>query len=550
MRVMRCNRTKSLWCAALLAFPQLTIAQPRIEITVSPAANGINVSYELPQVCLSAPFLDSRATVARFFRARWERTDGCLNPRGGDLVADGGSCRNASFFIPNDTEPFQSHYTQAQRAGAQAQLLYPAYFLLGTKCAPTRVTMRPALGGSVQILGSAQSSDSALFVSPENVDSAYVLFTSQADGVSLRKNLHLIDERLPAWLRGEIKRADESTRAWMRSEFGALSENIHLVATRSDPQGKQPARAMQHGDVADPRAIRLTFYNPSTEPSAEATERAQTFIAHELGHVVQPAGLPRLIGEGSAELFAILAQLSLDRATLDASLRKVNAAIARCFFQLPEQHQRAADRRDPYACGLTAVTLTAIQGEGSKRGARALLRALVEEWKPDPSGPQKARPLGPASKQLEAAVTSIETRGEAVKAFEKRYGVTFRRTTRAQVESERGWFWAIAPMLRADCDGADFLGLERAIEVGDNARCRKIPARYAVRSMNGLSIANESDRIIAGATARCEGNVTSFPITLSDGSSEISIEADCSSFALRSLPELSAESGLFEIKTK
>jgi hypothetical protein len=550
MTFFRFKSANALCCAAaLLAITQNAFAQPKIEITISPATNGVHVAYRMPQVCISAPFLDSRATVARFFRARWERTEGCLSPRGGDLVADSGPCRNASFFVPNDTEPFQSHYTQSQSTGAHSQLFYPAYLLLGTSCAPTSVTLQPAPGGSVQLLGSAQASDGPLTIAPEKIDSAYVLFTSQANAAALRSQQHLIDERLPSWLRDEVKRADETTRAWMRSEFGALSEHIHLVANRNDADNQYSARMMQHGDVADPRAIRLTFYKPSATPSAEATERAQTFIAHELGHVLQPAGLPRLVGEGSAELFALLAQLSLGRSTLDANLSKVNEAIARCFIQLPEQNQRAADRRDPYACGLTALALAALQREGPERGARALLRALAGEWKPGEAN-KSAMPSGPATAQLESAVASITSLSQAVSAFEKRKGVTLRKATRAQIDGERGWFWAIAPMLRTDCDGADFLGLDTTIEVGDNARCRTIPARYKLSSVDGLPIATAAARIIAGVTTRCEGNKPSAPITLSDGAREVKIETDCVQFGVRSIPELSAESGLFESKGK
>jgi hypothetical protein len=105
-------------------------------------------------------------------------------------------------------------------------------------------------------------------------------------------------------------------------------------------------------------------------------------------------------------------------------------------------------------------------------------------------------------------------------------------------------------MLRADCDGADFLGLETIIEVGDNARCRTIPARYKLSSVDGLPIATAAARIIAGVTARCEGNKPSAPITLSDGAREVKFETDCAQFGVRSIPELSAESGLFEDKGK
>lgn len=524
------------------ACAQSTNSQTNIEITISPASNGVNVSYSLPQVCISAPFLDSRATVARFFRAQWERTAGCLSPRGGDLVADSGPCRNASFFIPNDTEPYQSHYTQVQSAGAGSQLLYPAYLLLGTNCSPTRVTLKPAADGSVHILGSPQASNAVLIVAQEKIDSAYVAFTSQANSVKLRSDQHLIDERLPSWLRAEIKRADETTRAWMRAEYGALSEHIHLIANRNDIG----TRTMQHGDVADPRAIRLTFYKPSAEPSAEATERAQSFIAHELGHILQPAGLPRLIGEGSAELFASLAQIQLQRTTPAAALRKVNDAMARCFIQLPEQLQRGSDRRDPYACGLTALTLAAIKREGAERGARALLRALASEWKPALATSDAQPPQGPANKQLNEAVAAISSLEDAVRAFEKLKGVTMRQATRAHIEGERGWFWAVAPMLRADCDGADFQGLDTSIEVGDNARCRNIPARFMVRNIDSLPIASASQRIIANVTALCEGNKPSAPITLSDGARDVKIATDCAQFGLRNIPVLSAESGLFE----
>jgi hypothetical protein len=548
MTFFRFKTTNVLCCAAaLLIFTQNTFAQPTIEITISPATNGVHVAYRMPQVCISAPFLDSRATVARFFRAQWQRTEGCLSPRGGDLVADSGPCRNASFFVPNDSEPFQSHYTQSQSVGTHSQLFYPAYLLMGTNCAPTIVTLQPAPGGSVQVLGSPDASESALTIAQDKIDSAYVVFTTKANAATLRSDQHLIDERLPSWLRDEVKRADATTRAWMRSEYGALSEHIHLVANRNDADNQYSTRTMQHGDVADPRAIRLTFYKPSDTLSAEATERAQSFIAHELGHVLQPAGLPRLVGEGSAELFALLTQLSLGRSTLEGSLRKVNEAIARCFIQLPEQNQREADRRDPYACGLTALALTALQREGPERGARPLLRALAREWRPGDAD-KSAMPNRPANKQLEVAVNSIATLSEAVRAFEQRKGVTLRNATRAQIEGERGWFWAIAPMLRADCDGADFLGLETTIEVGDNARCRSIPARYKLSSVDGLPIATASARIIAGVTARCEGNKASALITLSDGAREIKFDTDCAQFGVRKIPELNAESGLFEIK--
>ncbi len=524
-------------------------AQSNIEITISPEANGVTVDYQLPQICLSAPFLDSRATVGRFFRAQWQRTDGCLSVRGSDLVADAGPCRHARFFIPNDTRVVNAHYAQSQKVGEGAQLFYPAYALLGTRCAPTNVTLKPASEGGVQILGSAARDDGTLTLAPEKIESAYVLFASKANIAALRANQHLLDPALPAWLSAEVKRSDAATRVWMRDEYGALSEPTHLVANRNDA-GDAGDASRQHGDVADPRAIRLTFYKPEAVPSLITVEQTRAFIAHELGHVLQPTGLPRIAAEGSAELFSLLAQINLQQTTLEAGLRTVNAALTRCFMQLPEQTQPASDRRDPYACGLTALTLAAIRAEGAERGGRALMRALALEWKSVLTAANVETPAGAANKELALAVQSIANHGEGLRAFKKLKGVSIVQTTRAQVEGERGWFWVIAPMLRADCDGADFQGLTRTIEVGDNAHCRNIPARFALSQIDGLPISTAAQRITSHMIARCEGKAANVPITLSDGTREVKVETDCAQFSPREIPVISAESNLFESAQK
>jgi hypothetical protein len=184
--------------------------------------------------------------------------------------------------------------------------------------------------------------------------------------------------------------------------------------------------------------------------------------------------------------------------------------------------------------------------EGPERGARSFMRALASKWQLSANHGNAQTPIGPASKQLDDAVTSVSTLGDAVRAFENMKGISLRQTTRAQIEGERGWFWVIAPMLRADCDGADFQGLEAIIEVGDNARCRTIPARFMVCSVGGLPIATTSQRIVARATTLCEGNKPSAHITLFDGTREVKIDTDSAQFGLRSIPVINADAGLFE----
>lgn len=495
------------------------------EVTASLSMNKpaeLELRYDVPVSCAKLEFANSgiNPVAAAAIRKDWTIVDNCARFDGASIQLNG-ACSTVRLRVPAVVRDIDRVYPWAHLIDKGIYAHTSAY-ALAPSCGPVQWQFA-APGGAVVVDGQPLGEEARVGSSNAGIAYAPLVFLGKPLRSGPGAMLHIDSGFAPP----AVAFLNETMRA-IRTEYAARLPGIPFPAPFIVAVPNNGGKRWR-GDVANRNTMRLML---SPSPSEAEQQQLKFFLAHEIGHLLQPPSLndvwkdeTTIITEGGAEFLSWIVNAQLGWMSPSELTMKLEGSINSCLVTTANKSWTSTPSRHwariPYQCGL-AFHVIALGGTPRRSDASLALRSYY-------------RDAGRGA-QTDFAM-ALECHGQSKTCLPRWLPRLFRSDVSvAQVFAEHAAVssylrpiahWqpeqvamvarsALGKLMESDCDGqVSMFSDPGAARIGPVSKCTTFREGMVVVKAEGLPLFNGRAAVLALAKA-C-GTSKSASLTLADG---------------------------------